>query len=41
MQNHCQIAILLWYDFTSAWIYMVSKKHYGKADQLTLTSGSS
>ena len=42
---HSQLGALLWspplVPFHQLWIYMVGKKHLGKADQLTLASGGS
>ena len=39
---HSQPGALLWRHFMhQSWIYMVGKKHSGKADQSTLASGGS
>ena len=39
---HSQPGALLWHaPFHHSWIYMVGKKHSGKADQFTLASGGS
>ena len=38
---HSQPGALLWCHFHQSRIYMVGKKHSGKADQSTLASGGS
>ena len=38
---HSQLGALLWCHFTKSGIYMIGKKHSGKADHSTLASGGS